>query len=101
MDVDVLMPLRIGVMLWDIGGSCQIIDASSTVEERGALPYVPSEDIRDVAISSLDALGALGVAAVTARVTDDEHGAALAAAWLVGRHCGGWEGGSYLLVKVT
>jgi len=42
--------------------------------------------IRCVAMLNLEALGALGVTAVSARGADDEHGAALAAAWLVGRH---------------
>jgi hypothetical protein len=36
--------------------------------------------------TALDAVGALGVLAVRAKVADDEHGAALAAARLVGRH---------------
>jgi hypothetical protein len=36
----------------------------------------------------LDAVGALAMLAVGARGADDEHGPALAAARLVGRHCG-------------
>jgi hypothetical protein len=42
--------------------------------------------------SDLDTLGALGVLAMAAGGADNEHGAALAAAGLVGRHRGvvGW-----------
>ncbi len=50
----------------------------------------------------LDALGALAVLAVAAGVADDEHGAALAAAGLVGRHddrvCGSGGGGGVVLL---
>ncbi len=37
-------------------------------------------------MDDLEAVGALGVMAVRALVADDEHGSALAAAGLVGRH---------------
>ena len=50
----------------------------------------------------LDALGALAVLAVAAGGADDEHGAALAAAGLVGRHGDGvYEGGVVVVVVVV
>jgi hypothetical protein len=57
--------------------------------------------MKPVCRRDLDTLGALGVLAMAAGSADDEHGAALAAARLVGRHRGVGGGGVVVVIVVV